>query len=82
MSTLTTDFTGTYCWPTEEAEHAARSLHEQAESDSLSREQVSELMAKELAHWRTVFGNNEQGIEDYTRFKVVFFDRMKPYTYG
>lgn len=70
-STFTTDFTGTYDWPAEEAIAIVQHIRD-AIADGESIDYIHQQIIKERQHWVKVFGLDEQGQADMNRFTEVF----------
>jgi hypothetical protein len=49
---LTTDFSGTYDYEREEAEHAAQCIFEDIQEECLSREELPARIERERVHWK------------------------------
>lgn len=70
MTTITSDFSGTYDYPAEEAVAEAffwRDAHSDYTADELNTQ-----AEKLRAHWTKAFGDDDQGREDMARFVQVF----------
>lgn len=72
MSTITTDFLGSYDWPAEEAKAVSEIYLFMADSGDYSKDKLHQKVIKEREHWLKVFGNDDQGKEDMRRFSEVF----------
>ena len=76
MQTMTTDFSGTYDYPAEEARMVVESWQDWA--NEYTPDQLAAMIIKERAHWVKVFGTDEQGQADLKRFAEVFNASIYP----
>lgn len=73
MNTTTTDFTGTYDWPAEEATAVSAVFSEDIKDGYYkSPDHLHQAIIKERNHWMKVFGSDAQGQADVKRFSEVF----------
>lgn len=75
MQTMTTDFSGTYDYPAEEARLVAESFRmywDECGVCEYTQDEIAQKIIKERAHWVKVFGTDEQGQADLKRFAEVF----------
>lgn len=68
---LTTDFTGTYDYEKEEAEHAARYILDELNDAYITPEELGARIHKELAHWKKCIPDT---FEDFERHFNAFID--------
>ena len=71
MNTLTTDFSGTYDYPEEEAQELCRYYQSMIDA-GYSIEELCQMAVRERKHWERAFGNDSQGHADMRRFVEVF----------
>ncbi len=68
ISTNTTDFLGTYDWPQEEGRILGEYYLELI-SEGECVDYIHKQIMKDRAHWVKVFGTDEQGVADMTKFR-------------